>query len=172
MAEFTSIFSDPVNGAFAYPLGGSTLEHEADLAQKFGAGMGEYLYSRPIRQVLMRTGERYAFSFYDPASYVMYRKHDEAWNGKFDYYKSKDDNRTVVFTVLHSVYVPECKMNVDVQIKLRFDTPRSIEFRALCKENLVSIEFRDGIAVMRFYKSAHLPCVTTEALLHILPPEA
>lgn len=169
MVKFTSVFRDPIKGVFANSMSGATLEKEIANAKRLGEHYGEYLYSRPVRQVLMRSGERYAFGFYDNAYYLKYRKHDEAWFGSFDYYQSDDNYRTIVLTLAHSVSIPECGMNADVKIDVRFDYPRAIQFRDLCKEHFVAIEFSDGQAFMCFYKTAHTFYCELKLALPILP---
>lgn len=173
MPEFTSVFNSPDKGVYAYSMGGSSLKKEEASGRSADGVFGQYLYSRPIRQVLMRTGERYVISFYDPAMHVKYRKHDEDLSGSFDYYRIGGAHQsTLIFSVLHSAYVPECKMHFDVKIDLKFDAPRSFQFRDMCKTHLVSIELCDGIAMMRFYKSASHSKAEFETALRILAAKA
>jgi hypothetical protein len=160
MSHFTSVFQKPGQAPYFYPMHGDTLRHEIASAKSIASDpdtvFGTYLYSRPVRQVLMRTGERYAFNFYDPALYLRYRKHDEVLNGSFDYYRVGGPNQdTVILHVDHQVEVVEGGFSADVCIKLKFTHSRTFKFRELCKDRLVAIEVGSGKVMMRIYDSAH-----------------
>lgn len=130
---------------------------------------GTYLYSRPVRQVPMRTGVRYAISFNNMAHTLKYRKHDEALAGSFDYYRiGGPQGSTVVFLVDHGVSVPEGGSNADVRIELQFEAARSHQFRDMCKTHLACVEVGEGKVVMRFYESGHAQRVAFEVPLQAL----
>lgn len=162
MSHFTSVFQKPGQDPHFYSMGGHTLQRERASAKSIASDpdtvFGTYLYSRPARQVLMRTGERYAFSFYDPALYLRYRKHDEVLNASFDYYRVGGPSQdTVIFHVDHRVEVVEGGFSADVCIKLKFTHSRTFKFREMCKDNFVAIEVCGGKVVMRIYQT---PCLT------------
>jgi hypothetical protein len=173
MSQFTSVFQNRQKGAFFYPMNGRTLEEEiasaSIIVNQPDDVFGTYLYSRPVRQVLMRTGERYAISFYDPALYLKYRKHDEVLNGKFDYYTVGGPHQdTVILHVDHLVEVAEGGFSADVCIKLKFRGSRTLKFREMCKDRFVAIEVGEGKVVMRIYESATLSQPSFEIPLEVV----
>jgi hypothetical protein len=160
MSQFTSVFQKPGQAPHFYPMSGATLKQEIASAKMIvsqpGSVFGTYLYSRPVRQVLMRTGERYAISFYDAALYFRYRKHDEAINASFDYYQVGGPHQgTLILHVDHRVEVALGGFSGDVRIKLKFTGSRTLQFRDMCKDRLVAIEVGSGKVMMRIYDSAH-----------------
>lgn len=171
MGNFISVFQHPVKGTYTASMHQSTLADEVAAANEYHESevFGAYLYSRPVRQVPMRTGERYAISFNNMASILKYRKHDEALPGSFDYYGiGGRQGSTVVFLVDHGVSVPEGGFNADVRIELQFDAARSNQFRDMCKTHLACVEVGGGKVVMRFYESSHAQRASFEVPLQTL----
>lgn len=173
MSQFTSVFQKPGQVPHFYPMNGATLQQEIASAKMIvsqpGSVFGTYLYSRPVRQVLMRTGERYAISFYDPALYFRYRKHDEAINASFDYYRVGGPSQdTVILHVDHRVEIVDGGFSSDVCVKLKFTASRTFKFREMCKDRFVAIEVGGGKVVMRIYESATLSLPTYELPLEVV----
>jgi hypothetical protein len=171
MGDFISVFQHPVKGTYKASMQQSTLSEEVAAANECHqtAEFGAYLYSRPVCQVPMRTGERYAISFNNAANHLKYRKHDEAFTGSLDYYRIGGPQRsTVVFLVDHGISVPEGGFNADVRIELQFEAARSNQFRDMCKTHLACVEVGEGKVVMRFYESGHAQQATFEVPLETL----
>lgn len=171
--SFTSVFRHPEKGTYYYSMQGDTLQQEFASARSMNREsedvFGTHLYSRPVRQVLMRTGERYAISFYDPALYVRYRKHNEDLNGKFDYYRVGGPQQdTVILHVDHRVEVVDGDFIGDMCIKLKFTASRTFKFREMCKDRFVAIEVGGGKVMMRIYESATVSLPTYELALEVV----
>lgn len=77
MGHFTSIFRHPKIGVYRYSFNASSLEEERKTAELMGAMsneiFGDFLYARPVRQVLPRCGQQYQFKVNKAAMRLQYR---------------------------------------------------------------------------------------------------
>jgi len=104
MGNFTSIFRHPEKGVYRYSFGSGSLEEERKTAELMGAMsseiFGDFLYSRPVRQVLPRCGQRYQFRVDKAAMRLHYRAVNEEMFGQFDYFNiNGPHNSTIDFLV-------------------------------------------------------------------------
>lgn len=152
---FTSIFSHPEKGIYRSPQHGRTLEEEVKNGRAMDGNLhcGQYLFSRPVEQVLMQTNARYVFAFSKMSGSLRYQLDEHELGGQFDYYSIPVDGR-LVFSVDHKVFVPEAGIEKTVTFVLRFDGVRSHKFQDMCKGSLVSIVIKDGQASFLLYESS------------------
>ena len=153
--SYTSVFQHGEKGIYGYKSDAASLAAARAFAKSVDGNehFGQHLYTRPSHQVLMRTGERYVIRF-GAASRFCYRRHDEDLFGALDYYMIGDHGYdTLDFLVTHPVIVPEANVESEVRMRLRFRAARAHKFQDFCKENLIAIEFEEGKAYLRGYKT-------------------
>lgn len=154
MSNFVSVFQHPDQGAKSYSFQSRSLNEERRAGRSMNGNplFGEFLYSRPVMQVLMATGQRYKLRIGVGA--LHYRRTDEAVSGKFDYYKlgGSHGNR-LTLVVSHKVNVPELGVARDVQISLSFEAARAGQFLDMCAKYVFAVELANGAAFLRGYDS-------------------
>lgn len=169
--SYTSVFEHPVKGIFPSIVEHNSLELARAAAEELSGSdhYGRHLYTRPTRQVPMRTDERYVIAFSKPASYFKYRLECEDLFGSFDYYRIGEHGYDVLdFIVVHQVDVPDAGITSDVRLRLRFKSARSGKFERFCLEHLVAIELDEGKAFLRGYPNIFATSPSAQIELDII----
>lgn len=163
--SFVSVFNHPVKGVFRSLSHQSTLKAEERYARSLDktAEFGDYLYTRLVRQVPMRTGQRYAIRIPNSASRFHYRHVDEAIEAQFDYYSINNDGKLVLL-LDHEVEIPGLNVRSTAQLKACFNSAKAFKFTDFCKNHYVAVEIAEGKLYLRGYKSEWSPEPASEAI--------
>lgn len=134
MGNFTSIFGHPEKGVYRYSFGAVSLEEERKTAELMGAmsneTFGDFLYSRPVRQVLPRCGQRYQFKLNKAAMRLQYRAVNEDLFGQFDYFNIGGPHNSTVDFLIDVIKTGA----FETQARGRFDAAMSIKFADFCDQ--------------------------------------
>ena len=134
MGNFTSIFQHPKKGVYRYSFDASSLEEERNTAELMGAMsneiFGDFLYARPVRQVLPACGKRYQFKINKSTGRLHYRDIHEKLFGQFDYFDIGGPHNSTVDFLVDVIKTGA----FETQACGRFDAAMSIKFADFCNQ--------------------------------------
>lgn len=160
----TSVFEHPSKGIYHYGFSRPDAKAESDYALGFDGNehFGRYLYSRPVGQVVMKTGQSYELRFSANQATLKYRLESEALFGHFDYFREQGNHGDVVrLLVDHVVEIPDLGVTAPVRLCFALRGVRSFKFADFCKIYRFTVEIKNAEAVLvgRSFGSAdiHIP---------------
>jgi hypothetical protein len=159
MGHFTSIFRHPVNGVYRYSFGAVSLEEERKTAELMGAMsneiFGDFLYARPVRQVLPRCGQQYQFKVNKAAMRLQYRAVNEEMFGQFDYFNIGGPHCATVEFVINALKTDY----LETQARGTFDAVMSVKFADFCDQYTFAFELNKSLELVG-YKLSGQPAVS------------
>lgn len=158
MTASNSIFDHPTKGIYRYCFGGNTLAAETATARGFDGSpnFGRFLYSRPVRQVLMQVGTRYELRPTINGFEFQYRNVNEAIFGPYDYFRATGDHgENTNLLIQELVPVPGLNAKAKVTLTMELTGSNTHKFKDLCKKHYFEVSFNEGAAQLLGYRSEY-----------------